>query len=290
MVQNLTTPEEIEKWRAERRKRYPTVENMKIRAESQEVRMQRGEKLVDKKSRFGDKKERNQQRNDKQKNRPQKNKNRKQNQNNQQQAQQVPIKIPVEPEVESSDDEPMRKIPKFTGTMKLADYHSIEATIKETSALSVLGMYGGSDLDSSACESHDEDTSKQMIPQKVEESVESQFEIEGEAPEEIPINRATDLPVLPPKSEKLDDRESNRNRKRNRNQQIASTSKETPKPSLLKYSKIKRAAPNEFLEKLLQDDIRHERNILLQCVSFVVKNNFFDPKTSEEISKSEDAV
>lgn len=278
MVQNLTTPEEIEKWRSERRKRYPTVENMKIRAQSQEVRMQRGEKLVDKKSRFGDMK--SQQRNNKQKNRPPKNRNRKQNQK----IQQVPEKVLIESVVESSDDEPMRKIPKFTGTLKLADYHSLETTIKETSALSILGMYGGSDIESSACESQDEETLKPKIQ---EEPVENQSsEIEEEAPEEIPINRVSEFPDNPTKVEKSKFADSNK--KRNRDQQpIPGTSNVSLKPSLLKYSKIKRAAPNEFLEKLLKDDIRHERNILLQCVNFVVKNNFFDPKVLEATPKAD---
>lgn len=41
---------------------------------------------------------------------------------------------------------------------------------------------------------------------------------------------------------------------------------------------------NTLLEKLLQKDIRHERNILLQCVRYVVENNFFGigQKTNEQ--------
>lgn len=31
-----------------------------------------------------------------------------------------------------------------------------------------------------------------------------------------------------------------------------------------------------LLEKLLEPDIRHERNVILQCVRYVVQNNFFD--------------
>lgn len=40
---------------------------------------------------------------------------------------------------------------------------------------------------------------------------------------------------------------------------------------------------NTLLEKLLQKDIRHERNVLLQCVRYVVENNFFgiEKKTDE---------
>ncbi|CAF0840331.1 unnamed protein product [Brachionus calyciflorus] len=41
-----------------------------------------------------------------------------------------------------------------------------------------------------------------------------------------------------------------------------------------------------LLQKLLADEIRHERNILLQCVRFVVQKNFFDnPKLIEQMSQ-----
>lgn len=33
--------------------------------------------------------------------------------------------------------------------------------------------------------------------------------------------------------------------------------------------------PSTLLEKLLEKDIRHERNIILQCVNYIVKNDFF---------------
>lgn len=43
---------------------------------------------------------------------------------------------------------------------------------------------------------------------------------------------------------------------------------------------------NPFLEKLLQEDIRHERNVLLQCVNYVVRNNFFDPPPPIAVSNT----
>ncbi|OQR71734.1 nuclear fragile X mental retardation-interacting protein 1-like [Tropilaelaps mercedesae] len=48
-------------------------------------------------------------------------------------------------------------------------------------------------------------------------------------------------------------------------------SREAPRPSV-RISQRKLS----LLEKLLAKDIRHERNILLQCVDFVVQNKFFD--------------
>lgn len=46
---------------------------------------------------------------------------------------------------------------------------------------------------------------------------------------------------------------------------------------------------NTLLEKLLQKDIRHERNILLQCVRYVVGNNFFGigQKSNEQNNQME---
>ncbi len=37
---------------------------------------------------------------------------------------------------------------------------------------------------------------------------------------------------------------------------------------------------------MLADEIRHERNILLQCVRYVIKNNFFDKKTDSSTSNN----
>ncbi|XP_013115269.2 FMR1-interacting protein NUFIP1 [Stomoxys calcitrans] len=43
----------------------------------------------------------------------------------------------------------------------------------------------------------------------------------------------------------------------------------------LDYRKAKVRKQNTMLEKLLETDIRHERNVLLQCVRYVCENNFF---------------
>lgn len=40
--------------------------------------------------------------------------------------------------------------------------------------------------------------------------------------------------------------------------------------------KLKRKLPSTLLEKLLHKEIQHERNVILQCIRHVVKNNYFD--------------
>lgn len=76
-------------------------------------------------------------------------------------------------------------------------------------------------------------------------------------------------------------------RTRNRRMQRKKMPKGPPKPRKMPRRR------KTLLEKLLQADIIHERNVILQCVRFVVKNNFFDGKNIvgdkkiNDISKAE---
>ncbi|XP_013401264.1 nuclear fragile X mental retardation-interacting protein 1 [Lingula anatina] len=45
-----------------------------------------------------------------------------------------------------------------------------------------------------------------------------------------------------------------------------------------------------LLEKLLANEIRHERNVILQCVRYVVRNNFFKERSSEKSSSETDKI
>ena len=302
-IKDFSTPEDIEKWRQERRKRYPTAANMQLRQQSQEERFSRGEKLEDKKSRFGDKKERNQNRNktSKDQNRAKKQKPKKSQHAAKTNEHEPEIKKFVVPaitkkEVElSSDDEGYIKMPKFGGTSLMKNYHSVEEVIKEKSALTVLGMYGGSDSDSN-CESDNEVKSQNVIvpEEKLKEKVvelpeikenvivestamdtDEQPEVEenhpasdNEAPEEAPIEHQQEQTISVQKPN------DHKNLKRKK-EPFNKNNKSKPSSSVLNYSKLRKTCGNPFLEKLLQEDMRHERNVLLQCVSYVVKNNFF---------------
>jgi hypothetical protein len=304
-IQKLTTPEEIEKWRNERRKRYPTTENVILRQKAQEIRKERGEKLVNNKGRFGDKK------NLPSHNKPQKNRKNFQKRQPDKRVQE-PIK-PLEPESSDSETEPPKKIPRFQGTQKLKDYHTFEETVKNKNALSLLGFYGSE----SEAEEQEDQPKEESIEEDVLETA-GQLEV-GEKPDEVPIQRETenfevleqneknlgnsgnpeenlevsskaeenpDNPIKEP-AENSGNPRNKRNRRRGK-QNETEIRPELPKTrkSLVKYSNLRKAR-NEFLEKLLQDDIRHERNVLLQCVRFVVRNGFFDDKETRP-AKSED--
>lgn len=43
-----------------------------------------------------------------------------------------------------------------------------------------------------------------------------------------------------------------------------------------KNEKILRRYHNKLLEKLLSRSIQHERNLICQCVKYIIENNFFD--------------
>lgn len=335
-IQDLTTPEQIEKWKEERRKRFPTTANVILRQQAQEIRLQRGEKLQDRQQRFGDFQQRNHIRSFD--NRNNQKGNRQRNQKNRQNRNQGERKYDknadktarddkMEPTVESTEMPPPDKVeieqtmpannfkplnlqknvqpheedssddeittPRFKGTSQMKDYHGVETLVKEKAALSILGMYGSDSYSETEDDSMavEEEKPQPTCPQNKECNIE-EMEInetrendedkthevapdndDGEAPEEVPITHSCE--TLPPGSTPFSATEkASRKRKRDQQPQRRDTKRLTR--SGLDYSKLRRRPfVNPFLEKLLQEDIRHERNVLLQCVNYVVKNNFF---------------
>lgn len=359
-IQQLTTPEEIEKWREERKRRYPTTQNIILRQQAQEIRRNRGEKLTDRKSRFGDRNNlpRNNFNHGKSKNFQQHGKKKKFNQTR---AVSSTTALVSKIEESSEDEEPVRKVLRFTGTSKMKDYLTVESSIKQKSALSILGFYGSdSDIeeDKSDVELVEENVMKCPDTVEIEEnkeleitksqetnvetkekneeeqlettnSQETDIEIDSQTisqsqsdiskastisedlmehslesdegpPEEAPILRAS-LPanINPLETAEISPKSTETKRKRRRNHHAnhnkdqkpnekddCSTDPKKPSnepvrprhPKSSKCPKIGQVvrSKNYFLEKLLQEDIRHERNVLLQCINFVVRNNFFD--------------
>lgn len=354
-IQDLTTPEQVEKWREERRKRYPTSANVSLRQQAQEARFQRGEKLQDRQQRFGDFQQRNHIKNLDNRNQQKGDWNQKKNQRHQkrdhfdksdrkqhqkdgkdespqtssaptvsgsQEQETIPTPKPDRrkdfvkpvnttkpqpalkafpkasiPSNEDSSDDESRATPRFKGTSQMKNYHQVETIVKEQPALSILGMYG-SDSESEVEEK--EPAEAPAKPYAASEDIEMKNELvqcseEGqldenaidEAPEEIPIDHITD--AMPPASTSLATEKPGRKRNRD-NQQSRRQDKKKPR-TVLDYSKLRlKPSVNPFLERLLQDDIRHERNVLLQCVNYVVKKRFFDKERADEPVESTQRV
>ncbi|KAH8374056.1 hypothetical protein KR200_006429 [Drosophila serrata] len=104
-----------------------------------------------------------------------------------------------------------------------------------------------------------------------------------EAPDEEPFQRVTETIVQadPPKPQPKEECVA----------KIAPKRAAPKRVYGLNFKKARKTTPqNTLLSKLLETDIRHERNVLLQCVRFVCERNFFGIGQSREPAKSSDAA
>jgi len=199
----------------------------------------------------------------------------------------------------------------FCGTSQMKDYKHVKEKVKpEVNALSnMLGMYG-TDSEEEEDESSDNEvddstpaTSLEFKPNELQpeddpapkgsqldaeicQSPKAEDSSDNEAPEEVPIERKTEKISMECKPETtLDETQLEL--------PITTKTEAVDKPNLDNRSTVKRAAPkkrnlglnykrarlmtkqNTMLSKLLETDIRHERNVLLQCVRYVCERNFF---------------
>lgn len=340
-IKNLQTPEDIEKWREERRRRYPTKQNIEQRQQAQTERKKRGELLNESKSRFGNPRDRNRNttttaagRNDKKCGKQKSNNNKNRRKRNARETITTTVaKNDVTATAAAVENDEC--VGMFRGTSLMENYKTTynKTQSKDVNALaSLVGMYG-SDNSSSSDESDDGDddngTKDDLIisehfanrkesvdeiksdvdevpenvilektPKCVEETVsecqihddaEINDENQGEAPDEQPVERNTTTEVVSSISP-ANENNSSSTRKRKRNRKAALIVEKRNTVTLLDLEKRYRNQ-NTMLEKLLQKDIRHERNVLLQCVRYVVQNNFFGignennlPSAIEEIT------
>ncbi|XP_055946581.1 FMR1-interacting protein NUFIP1-like isoform X1 [Argiope bruennichi] len=188
-----------------------------------------------------------------------------------------PVEIPVDkssPVVdvfsakEDSDDEPPCEIPSGK---------CIETVLLETKESDVHEINDDSDD-----EPPSELPSRKCIETELLESKESNTheindDSEGDSPIEmpvakVPLNEISNSDDLiskdKPSGKHSRDNAARSNRKFDRNQ-----NKYSNRQNVVDQTPVRKST---LLEKLLADDIRHERNIIMQCVRYIVKNNFFD--------------
>lgn len=313
-IGHVESEEDIEKWRTERRNRYPTRANIELRQMAQEARMKRGERLEKSKARFGRMSDRRLPTTSTStivdapadNNRKVKHNNRA---NNAKKRQRKRPRKGLGSEGSGKADTASNPV------VVLNEQMTAPEAAPKSNALSALCMYA-SDSDENdedvkppeaaiVAEHADnvpdigsnepidirrdvEDQSEPKIAEKhVEVDVEATKHVatasdhsDDEPPDEEPIEHHSNIvypePKLSPESnahvpaEKLNlKRQNNRN-----NNRVASAPKQPKRTTLLDLSKRSRKQ-NTLLEKLLEKDIRHERNVLLQCVRYVVANDFF---------------
>ncbi|XP_033121764.1 nuclear fragile X mental retardation-interacting protein 1-like isoform X2 [Anneissia japonica] len=195
-IGSLETPEEVEKWRQERRKKYPTISNVQKKEAEVKERIRSGNVLKTKE--FG--------------------------------------KMKHKPETLESDQQ--KKTQK------------VEESQRDASCLGSLGSlmaaYGESDSEKN-------------------NSSEEEGEIRMECQ---PVRQTMDDPNVQtmndPGVKKLNWKEKRKLRRKE--------IKLSKKNKKVEHSNKRR----NLLEMLLAPDIRHERNVILQCVRFIVSQKFFD--------------
>ncbi|XP_017773180.1 PREDICTED: uncharacterized protein LOC108560232 [Nicrophorus vespilloides] len=255
-IRNVSTPEDIEKWIAERKKRFPSKENIEQRYKKQEEMLKRGERILDKKKRFPDKTVL---------------------------AKKKPIKKKRKKNV---------SIKRTSLIDEKADWNGEMFPFKGTKEL-----YAKDEDSSSASEElYDDDewngaTTSNKQPEKVVlsnalGSIMGAYASGSESDptetiEETPIASEPTTSVEPqdavfemPKQERVK-KEHKGNRKRKRN--VTKEEKtQVPNAAEVLSNRKYRKRRETLLEKLLSKEIKHERNVLLQCVRYVINNNFFD--------------
>ncbi|XP_050085611.1 nuclear fragile X mental retardation-interacting protein 1 [Anopheles aquasalis] len=306
----MPSAEEIEQWKEERRKRFPTKQNIILRQLAQEERLKRGERIGENKERFPLKPGSNRPAQDGIKDGPKPKKRKRRG------------KQPVRQVENQSTPRIM-----FAGTSGLDNYLKPIAN-----CLSLLQGYGSDSENESEENSESEavtdlkvdevtepveevpnvgdssQTNEQASPVQKLDMLEKQQEIQSlqantlgkaDVAEQLQGNAKEKVDTIEEKQQAKPETNtienaSKQNQKKQFNRKQQHNSKEKPKtgdpqakkrPYLLDYSKLRRSNQNTMLEKLLDADIRHERNVLLQCVRFVVSNNFFgvgQPKVEKD--------
>ncbi|XP_073827034.1 nuclear FMR1 interacting protein 1 [Musca autumnalis] len=97
-----------------------------------------------------------------------------------------------------------------------------------------------------------------------------------EGPEEVPIShQMTEYKFPAEKPTTSTSSQPTKSLKQHEENKTKPPKMSVKRKSGLDYRKAKLRKQNTMLEKLLETDIRHERNVLLQCVRYVCENNFF---------------
>lgn len=316
-LKNIDTPEDIVKWREERKRKYPTQANIELKNMAREARRDRGEKLEQSKAKFNNNQQ--QKKNNNNNNRKNKKRNTFDGEPRAPGFGQAPRPVKSSPVEAVEADEMCQGIRMFKGTRgmwededekKEEEEEKEDEKIKdddtemeimpeekpETSAnplLKLIGLYGGSDESEEEEDKHS-DEKIEVTPPKcpVLDEVTEIIVPEDNQPQE-----AEEKQEQPPNGEQRPKHSKEKRKRHQQQQQQESASamlQDGKRRKLLKsglnYDSLRKTKPNTLLFKLLQDDIRHERNVLLQAVRFVVQNNFFDKEGEEKQETVENIV
>ncbi|KAK1121844.1 hypothetical protein K0M31_010154 [Melipona bicolor] len=274
-IKNVSTPEEIKKWIMERKRKYPTKNNIELRKAEEMEKIQRGEIIK------------------KQETTKQKRKKKTRSNNRKRTTKSKTVKISNN-FVEQS--EKYRGLDKFSGTLNLRNEelqmedqfkseieNDCEKNIncisdeEETDTLpkSTIAVCNISNLVADYGSSSEESDVPEEIPFKKtnldnDAIEESNVELMKEIVEDTEI-------VVQNNLQSINTNPISKSKRSLNPLKSLSTLNQNSKNKEQKI-KVKRKQPHtsQLLQKLLSRSIQHERNLICQCVKYIVDNNFFD--------------
>ncbi|CAD6224096.1 GSCOCG00005479001-RA-CDS [Cotesia congregata] len=289
-LKNLSTPEDIEKWINERKRKYPTKNNVDARKAEQVEKKSRGEIIKDTKP--------------------------KTNIRNDNKSKRRKKKLRKRPDVKSDEvevEETCQGVKPFKGIIcnTQRENNFLEMIISEDESVGDVAKEE-SLLDNHFTDDEDEVPTTNAPLEPVIKSISSLVadygSSEDEPPEEIPIKKAKiekidvnqepissnttvnqfqDVKTLPQldKTSKIfhknDLKHNNSNNNKNSKNSNSSHNNNNNNNITSKSNKRKNLYQRHaLLEQLLSKSIAHERNYICQCLKYIVDNNFFEKKES----------
>ncbi|KAK4879039.1 hypothetical protein RN001_007185 [Aquatica leii] len=264
-IKSVVTPEDIAKWIADRKKKYPTKQNIERRYQQQKEMLERGERLKRNPRKFDHK-----------------NKTR--------------FTLPQKPQTKKIIKKRKVAAPSTSLIQDKSDWNGNLCPFGGTSQLYQQDVVQ---------EVEDFDDSEWVQNASVPEtslnnalgSLMSAYnsETDDEAPIEQKISKTSEFPT--PAVSQLDNKTTpKRKRKRvtrkkkpnSKKAKVSGTNQEDLSHVPDRPIPVYRKRRVTLLERLLANEIVNERNVLLQCVRYVVANNFFVKKNCENASEAGD--
>ncbi|KAF5303011.1 hypothetical protein FQR65_LT08340 [Abscondita terminalis] len=253
-IKNVNTPEDIAKWIADRKSKYPTKQNVEKRYEQQKEMLERGERLKRKPHKFDRKNKTRASLSD----RPLiKKKN---------QAKRRKVTTPNVSLIQEQSDWNGTLCP-FRGTGQLYDEDVVEKTEE----------FDDAEWDQNVKPVENVPTCLNNALGSLMSAYNSESD-EDEGPTEEKISRTCEVAVGDePRPECVTRGDLKTKRKRKRVCRKKTSNAKTENEAAYNAPiPIYRKRKVTLLERLLANEIVHERNLLLQCVRYVVSNNFFE--------------
>ncbi|XP_077282847.1 FMR1-interacting protein NUFIP1 isoform X2 [Temnothorax americanus] len=281
-LKDLSTPEDIDTWITERKKRYPTENNIKLRKAEELEKLQRGE-IIKQNSNAHTKIKKTINTREK-KRKPRKRRARETNNNY----------------VHMNGT--YRGLCSFPGLTVLEEEASVVCSADQTDLREKIidNISDEDEIDIPQASTAPESANLPVISSSVLPTLVADYESEDddEGPDEVPVkkikmeyqdDKITENTIHEESSTQVYKETSNmqshtngvdKSNKESQNTVVKCQDKQNRETNRIpinnKNEKILHRYHNKLLEKLLSRSIQHERNLICQCVKYIIENNFFD--------------